>query len=85
MTPEVQKEYNKWYWEAIATPALERILNHCKSENKHLTLQATPEDLIPTLMYLKEWESRQTYLEENIKRDLIVIRNFEGYEALMAA
>jgi hypothetical protein len=81
---EIQKNYNQWYWEVVAIPSMNRILTHYKSRDRNLKLTASRENLIPMLKYLKAWEENNE-IDETIKHELFLIRNFEGYEHLIAA
>ncbi len=82
---EIQKNYNEWYWEVIAIPALNRVLNFLKTRDRNLIgTTAGRKNLIVMLKHIKALEENNE-IDEVIKQDLILLRNFEGYEQLMAA
>lgn len=84
MSENTKREYNKWYWDIIAQPALQRVVSLCKSSNRNFNFTASKDDFIDVLKYLKEWE-KTISINESISNDLFVIRNFEGYEEAIAA
>lgn len=79
--------YNKWYWDVMVQKSLQRILNICKQTDRNLELTANKEDFFELLKYLEKWEKKNssTSTDSSIQRDLLIVRNFEGYETLMAA
>ncbi len=85
MIQETKKKYNEWYWEVMVQKALQRIMVICRSTDRNLNLTTDKEDFFLLLKYLDIWEKNTSIMDEEMKRDLFIIRNFESYEQLMAA
>jgi len=85
MTQETKKRYNEWYWEVMVQKALQRVMVVCKSTDRNLNLTTDKEDFFLLLKYLNTWEKNTPSMNEEMKRDLFIIRNFESYEQVMAA
>ncbi|MEI8009069.1 MAG: hypothetical protein WCI00_06960 [bacterium] len=85
MTQETRKKYNEWYWDVMVQKALQRIMLVCRSMDRNLTLTTDKEDFFLLLKYLNTWEKNNPIMNEEMKRDLFIIRNFEGYQERIAA
>lgn len=85
MIQETKKKYNEWYWEVMVQKALQRVMVVCKSTDRNLNLTTDKEDFFLLLRYLNTWEKNTPSMNEEMKRDLFIIRNFESYEQLIAA
>ena len=85
MTQETKKKYNQWYWDVMVQKALQRIMSVCKSMDRNLTLTTDKEDFFLLLKYLDTWEKNNHTMSEEMRRDLFIIRNFEGYQEHIGA
>ncbi|MEI6672303.1 MAG: hypothetical protein WCL02_02850 [bacterium] len=87
MSENTRKEYNEWYWNIMVQTALQRIITICKSTDRDFTLTANKKDFFTLIKYLATWENNHPTMAEaeGVKRDLWIVRNFEGYEEAIAA
>jgi hypothetical protein len=85
MTDQRKKEYNEWYWNIIVQSSLSRILPLCKQTDKNFVWIPTKENFLELIKYLETWEKTYPGMDDAIRRDLESIRNFHGYEELVAA
>jgi len=77
MKENVQKNWNAWYWENIASPAMKRILNICKSADRFLELEATQENFLEVMSYIKSWEEKNPMIKNRIEKDVALLKNYE--------
>ena len=81
----MEQNYNQWYWETLAQPAIKKIIAVCKASDKNFNFILTEEDFVPLLKYLVEWEKKNSMIAHQIKNELEIVRNLKNYEKIIAA
>ncbi|MEI7918893.1 MAG: hypothetical protein WCH65_01405 [bacterium] len=77
MKENEQKIHNAWYWENITIPAMKKILNICKASDRFLDLEATQENFLEVMKYIKSWEEKNPMIKNQIAKDVELLKNYE--------